>query len=288
MMRYLDGKSEREVRQAIVAALATLQARGSLIEYSQLVYQTAIALGLPNPVDVGKAWADYQVGTERVQTSGAVSELPDNRKLLGCFWSLVGEGVIAPRFKLYPIDGHPLPIASVFLTARGERLVKDGDDHPLHPGFISRFRSRSSVMSNEVVARMEDAVSCLERSLLRPATIMIGLASEETLQVVRAALLSLSLLKKTLGPRANAKDLLDDIQKAIPNWPGGSDEQHRLRKAVAAAESIRTDRNLASHPGAVLSDQAAVEELLVLAGRQIPVFWDIVVQHAVTINGFAP
>ncbi|MBK8940666.1 MAG: hypothetical protein IPM79_24385 [Polyangiaceae bacterium] len=214
-------------------------------------------------------------------------EYRDNRKLLSVMWTLIGEGVVFPRLKSYSVDGHPLLIDRLSVTARGERVLIGGDEHPLHPGFIKRFQGRAPRISDEVVARMEDAVSCAEKSLLRAALVMVGLAAEETLRTTHNAMVNLAYITKSAPATKNAKDVLEEIQKAVASWPNANDEQHRLTKAIAAAESIRTERNKASHPGVVVDDASGVEELLVLASRQLPVFWEIVIDHAAKTNGFA-
>jgi hypothetical protein len=43
--------------------------------------------------------------------------------------------------------------------------------------------------------------------------------------------------------------------------------------------------NQASHPGVVIDDAAAVEELLVLTARQVPIFWELPIAAAVA-KGF--
>ena len=283
---YLLNKTERDVRVALVSGLAVLKKRTPSrvsFDYMQVVYQVALAFSLPDPSGIAKTWNDYQVGYS--ESPQGDDEHPDNKKLLSVIWGLIGEGVLAPRLRVWR-DGHPLRVDRLMLTELGERVLAGGDEHPLHPGFIKRFQTRAPSMSPEVVARMEDAVSCLEKALLRPALVMIGLASEETLRVSHAAMVNLAYIGKAAAARANAKDVLDDIQKAMPSWPQQNDEQHRLTKAIAAAEAIRTERNKASHPGVVLSDAAAVEELLVLAARQVPVFWEVCIEKAVTTNGF--
>lgn len=128
-------------------------------------------------------------------------------------------------------------------------------------------------------------MSCLEKALLRAALVMIGLAVEETLRVTHAAMVNLAYIAKAATPLTTAKQILAEVGKAVQSWPTTNDEQHKLTLALAAAESIRTERNTASHPGAVVSEAATVEELVVLAGRQVPVFWAIPIQQAVA-NGF--
>jgi hypothetical protein len=283
---YLCEHDERAVRTALLTSLAALQKRGqSTFEYVAVVHEVAKALlKYPEVNEAAKVWETYQTG---YSTKPEGEEHPDNRKLLSAVWGLIGEGIVYPRMKSYSRDGHPHIIDKLALTARGARAVVGGDQHPLHPGFIQRFRQRAPNVSDEVVARMEDAVSCLEGHLLRAALVMVGLAVEETLRVTHAAMVNQSHIAKGAGALTKAKQILDDIEKAGQSWTTKDDERHHLKVAIVAAESIRTERNKASHPGAVVTDAAAVEEVAVLASRQIPAFWAIPIQQAVT-NGFVP
>ncbi len=114
---------------------------------------------------------------------------------------------------------------------------------------------------------------------------MVGLAAEETLRVTHAAMVNQRHISKSAGPLTKAKQLLDVIEKAVQSWTTATDEQHRLNMALVTAEAIRTERNNASHPGVIVSDEASVEELVVIAGRQLPVFWEIPIRQAVS-NGW--
>jgi hypothetical protein len=286
---FLTKVTEREVRQAILTALIEIRShekgRASFDYHNVIVRVGRLLLESEQAALAAKSWHEYQPGY-RSDPGGREDEHPDNRKLLSAMWTLIGEGVLFPRLKSHTRDGYPLLIDRVGLTARGERLLAGGDEHPLHPGFIARFQSRAPKISDEVTSRMEDAVSCVEKALLRAALVMIGLAAEETLRVTHAAMVNLAHIGKSAPATKNAKDVLEDIHKALASWPTVNDEQHRLTKAMAAAESIRTERNRASHPGVVVDDAPAVEELLVLAARQIPIFWEIPIDHAVKSNGF--
>jgi hypothetical protein len=280
---------ERAVRSAILDGLSVLRSRDTQrmsFDYFNVMHQLALRLlAAPDAAQAAQVWNGYQAD-HRSDPQRKNEEHPDNRKILSALWGLIAEGILFPRLKNHSRDGHPLLIDTVTLTARGERVLAGGDDHPLHPGFIRRFRQRAPELSDEVVARMEDAVSCVEKSLLRAALVMVGLAVEETLRVTHASMVNLACIGKTASAMKNAKDVLDEIENAVQSWPNQNDEQHRLKMALAAAESIRTERNKASHPGAVVDDAPAVEELLVLAGRQIPTFWEIPIQQAVKTNGF--
>lgn len=285
---FLTKLTEREVRQAIVTTLAEMRSREkgrASFDYNNVIERVGRLLLESEPAaQAAKSWREYQPGYSS-GPGGQEDEHPDNRKLLSAMWTLIGEGVLFPRLKSHTRDGYPLLIDRVGLTDRGERLLAGGDDHPLHPGFITRFQGRAPKISDEVTSRMEDAVSCIEKALLRAALVMIGLAAEETLRVTHAAMVKLCYIGKNAPATKNVKDVLEEIQKALGSWPTANDEQHRLTKAAAAAESIRTERNKASHPGVVVDDAPAVEELLVLAARQIPIFWEIPIDQAVKTNG---
>ncbi len=284
---YLHAHDERAVRTALLTGLGLLRSRQpdqTTFEYVKVVHQVATALlSPPASNEAANVWRGYQNGYHT--TPQGSDEYPDNRKLLSALWALIGEGVLFPRMKTPNPPDHPHVIDRLVLTARGERLVAGGDAHPLHPGFIKRFRDRTPGVTDEVLSRMEDAVSCVEKSLLRAALVMVGLAAEETLIVTHAAMVNQNHIGKAAGTLAKAKNLLSDIEKAVASWTNANDEQHRLKMAITAVESIRTERNKASHPGVVVDDAAAVEEILVLASRQLPVFWEIPIDQAVK-NGF--
>ncbi len=133
-------------------------------------------------------------------------------------------------------------------TERVNCIVTRGDQHPLHPGFTSRFRANAATAPDEIVAHVEDAVTCLEAGVLRPALMMIGLANEETIRITHAAMAHQGTFK--VAPMmTKARDLLAEIEVALKTWPGSKDEHHRLQFAAVAIESIRVERNAAAHPG---------------------------------------
>jgi hypothetical protein len=286
---YLQAHDERAVRTAVVSGLATLRKANpgqTSFAYVKVVHEVAKELlTYPAVNEAAKTWEAYQTGYETVGP-GKEDEHPDNRKLLAAIWSLIGQGLVFPRLKSRTPDGQPHAIDVLVLTARGERIASGGDQHPLHPGFIARFKGRAPNVSDEIVARMEDAISCLESSLLRAAVVMVGLAVEETLRVTHAAMVNQGHISRSAGALMKAKHLLDDIEKAAQSWTTANDEQHRLKMAVVSAESIRTERNSASHPGVLVNDAASIEELVVLAGRQLPIFWEIPILQALN-NGWS-
>ena len=70
------------------------------------------------------------------------------------------------------------------LTARGARLLDGTDDDPLLPGFLDRIRLRCPDLPDGVVALLADARECLDRCLLRPAVILMGVAYELAIEEV--------------------------------------------------------------------------------------------------------
>jgi hypothetical protein len=110
---------------------------------------------------------------------------------------------------------------------------------PCIQGLWRGFRGRAPNVSDEVVARIEDAVSCLEKSLLRAAVVMTGLAVEETLRVTHAAMVNQGHISKSAASLTKAKQLIDDIEKAAQSWTTANDEQQKLKRATLAAADSR-------------------------------------------------
>lgn len=216
---------------------------------------------------------------------GSPLESPDNQKLLSVVWNLISEGVLYPRL-LQIRDGYPTKIETVCLTERGKRLVQEADAHPLHPGYLQKFQSASRLIPEDVVARLEDASQCLAQGLLRAAVVMVGLAMERTVLVTHGALVSLNLAQPYVRPVPNMRDILSDVRTGVNAWNGKSEPKQKLNMAVVAAENVRIERNKASHAGNVPFDQDTVEELLVSSARQIPTFWQIIIDEAVRTHGF--
>jgi hypothetical protein len=280
-MDYLAGIQERRVREALIEGFEWLrkQHKRSTFDYGDAVGQVArICLG-QKAAEVAAAWT---AGQRTFKTNpNSVEEFPDARKLLGAIWGLVGDGLIVPRFKN---EGDLSVFLRLSLTEKGERLLSKADEHPLHPGFIKRFRSAAPTATDPVVAHLEDAVSCLEAGVLRPAMMMLGLVNETTVRESHAALAYLNKVKPA-GPMAKTRDLLTDIQAVADTWAAGKsplkDEEHRLKVAVSTSESIRAERNTAAHPGHKVTDDPHVESMLMLGAHHLPVLWELMVKPAV-------
>lgn len=287
-MNYLDAVSEHGVREAVIEGLQALRkARPGQLTfgYGSVVGQVARILIPTVSQDATKAWVAYQMGYKEEPAS--TCEHSDNRKLLGTLWTLVGEGILFPRLKAHTLDGYPHMIDMLTLTEKGERVVTSGDQHPLHPGFISRFRANTPTAPDEIIAHMEDAITCLEAAVLRPALMMLGLANEETIRITHAAVAHLGRVKPA-SSMVKARDLLADVDHALKTWPGSKDEQHRLSLASSAIEAIRVERNAAAHPGSQITDGPKIESLLTLAAHHLPVFWELLVKPGIAAGFVIP
>jgi hypothetical protein len=293
-MDLLAGISEQRVREALIEGIEALRGMrpGRLtFEYGELVGQVARVLLPGKSAEAFNGWKQSQVSLGRDSNTSAAAEEPDNRKLLAALWGLVAEGLAFPRLIAYSRDGYPHLIQSLTLTERGERLATDGELHPLHPGFIRRFRSSTPTATDAVVAHIEDAVTCLEARVLRPALMMLGVANEETIRIAHAALAHQGRFAAA-SSMASARQLLDDIERAVRAWATGAkslkDEQHRLILATGSIEAIRVERNAAAHPGNAGPDGAHIESLLILALHHLPVFWELLVKPALSVGFVLP
>jgi len=282
---YLHHVTERQVREALVEGIEFLRERSQgqvTFEYKQLVGQVARILASEQSMDAARHWEQYQVSLPE-PVPGTQRESDDNRKLLSAIWGLIAGGLLFPRLNSLR-EGYPHALYKLTLTEKGERVLSNASEHPLHPGFISRFRAKAPTASDAVVAHLEDAVSCLENGLLRPSLMMLGLANEETIRACHAAL---AYEKKVPAAPALAKtrDLLSAIEPVVRGWAGKREEQHRLSLALTAAEEIRVERNDAAHPGKKVTDEPHIEHLLSLVAHHCAIFWEVIVKPA-TLAGF--
>jgi hypothetical protein len=133
---------------------------------------------------------------------------------------------------------------------------------------------------------MEDAITCVRSGVLRPALVMLGLATETTIKTAHAALVHQNAFAAR-HPLAKARDLMDDIDAWVKALPAPQkDKQHRLAMALSTVETIRVERNNAAHPGHTITDRLNIEALLTNGAHHIPVFWDLVITPALGA-GFA-
>jgi len=169
--------------------------------------------------------------------------------------------------------------SSMRMTARGVRFLDGSDDDPLLPGFLDRIKLRCPGLPDGVVALLSDARECVDRCLLRPAVILMGVAYELTIEVaisdlVNKGLLNKSTLELEAGRRLKRlRELLarEDIKQLLPE----RDDRRRADAACDFADQLRLSRNDAAHtrPAYDYEHAGETEEFLVSAGRHLPGLW---------------
>jgi hypothetical protein len=276
-INYLAGVPDHRVQEAVIEGIEFLRSRDATrnsFAYDEIVGQVARILLAAQAGEATQAWVQNQIGYQQVP-HGIGPEHDDNRRLLGALWQLVAGGVLFPRLIYRHRDGSPLPIDRITLTEKGERLASNAAQHPLHPGFLPRFRQSAPTATPIIVAHLEDAIECLRAGLLRPTLMMVGVANEETIRTTHAAFVHQQFCQAA-QPRAGAAMLLGQVLAAVTPWTPGNthrtpDELRRIRSALSAAEVIRDERNGAAHPGSRITDGAYIESLLMSAGHHLPV-----------------
>lgn len=262
----------QQLREHFLAALFALSERhrGSrMFKYKDVVYGV-LRLAFPTAngpelIDLANWFDSYQAGFVE-HPSSAHDEHPDNVRVLQAVWRLVADGIVYPRLRAIR-DGQPDSIEYLVLTDRGLRVVKDGD-HPRRTGFSARLAAKHPAISEEVIARLDDAAACLDRDVQRAAVVMVGLAWEETLRASCDALVAAGYVAATPKIARDTLKALRDYAERLK-----AEDLHVLGMALVAAEGARTERNRSAHPSEKFDDEEAVEELLVSASRQIPVLW---------------
>jgi len=185
-----------------------------------------------------------------------------------------GGGVGQPAAQV--IVSGPVDVLSLRLTDAGVRFLAAGDEHPLSPGYLRRFRERHPDVPDEVVLLVEDAQACLEFGLMRPAVVLLGLAYETAVlkvleKLAETAIVDLQRVGETAAKR------IAKLRSTIPQLQYRDDERATATAAVDFADHLRTRRNDASHPveSWPFDDSDEVEELIISAARHLPFLWDI-------------
>jgi hypothetical protein len=188
-------------------------------------------------------------------------------------WWFIGAGFGAP---VNLINNN---VIYMRLMRRGAAFLDGGDDHPLLPGFTDRARSRCPNLPGDVTALLVDAVTCIDRMLLRPAIVLMGVAFEVAIEAVAQSLVTRNVLPATVMDQSAARRIstIRGVIDAV--LPGTSaqerDERYTVQRAYNFADDLRRRRNDASHtaPTYGFDDRPETEELLVSAGRLLPAPW---------------
>jgi len=185
-----------------------------------------------------------------------------------------GGGVGQPAAQV--IVSGPVDVLSLRLTDAGVRFLAAGDEHPLSPGYLRRFRERHPDVPDEVVLLVEDAQACLEFGLMRPAVVLLGLAYETAVlkvleKLAETAIVDLQRVGETAAKR------IAKLRSTIPQLQYRDDERATATAALDFADHLRIRRNDASHPveSWPFDDSDEVEELITSAARHLPFLWDI-------------
>ena len=209
-------------------------------------------------------------------------EQADVVRIESAIWDLVRRGVVYPRMNITeqvsPIDpkNPPWSIQWLVLTPLGTKLIQQQVAHPSHPEFVGRVIAACPDLPPEVSARLEDAHDCFNNGLYRAAVVMLRLAYEQMIRVIYDAHDLENHVSGNLKPgkRPTASTLLDglvDVLKKVPDPPEGV-----ANMALHIADVIRQDGNTAAHDWARdFADAAEVEELLILAGRNVRRLWSM-------------
>lgn len=169
---------------------------------------------------------------------------------------------------------------SMRLTERGGRLLESSDENPLLPGFLDRVRARCPDLPEGAIALLVDARACLDRSLMRPAIVLMGVAYELVVERVIEILVETSVLTEVAReqPKQRIKRIKDLLgtEKAKGLLPH-PDARTAAECAYDFAEALRQRRNDAAHtkPAFDFEQSEEAEEFLISAGRHLPALWSL-------------
>lgn len=141
------------------------------------------------------------------------------------------------------------------LTDLGMRRLDS--DHPCRPGALERLRAAVGSTFDDSLARVDDALACLEAGLARPAVVLLGLAYEELISVVLARLEG----KDVAQLKGMASERQEQLRKRLEFHPK-CEARSKALCALNVADTIRDERNDAVHKAAGEWDPVEVEELV--------------------------
>ena len=299
-MTLLDGLSDEELRADCVEALRKW--RRKPIPKAPHPYGPGFAAPPPDPLgesvrDIFSMHGDLGVELVKILADHKQYANPDTHGLKEVFidgnamqkeWA---RGVF--EFECWIVRAglaveisreHGCPV-SFRLTRRGVRLLEEGDDNPLLPGFLDRVKARCKDLPAGVIALLVDARACLDRSLLRPAVILMGVAYELAIEQVVVVLANKNLLSTGTPGQLPAKrierikELINDTDKVKPVLPT-TDSRTAALAAYDFADTLRLRRNEAAHtrPAYDFDHGGESEEFLVSAARHLPALWSLALE----------
>lgn len=226
-----------------------------------------------------------QFGHDPRSTGRPDGENADVVRIESAIWELVRRGIVYPRMNITkqvdPVDpkNPPWSIQWLVLTPTGARLIREQAAHPSHSDFVGRAVAACSGLPQEVIARLEDAHDCFSNGLYRASVVMLRLAYE---QMIRALYDDHDIENHVPGnlkpgKRPTASTLLDGLVHVLRNIPDPPEGIANM--AMHIADVIRLDGNAAAHDWTRnFADAGEVEELLILAGRNVSRLWSMKVR----------
>lgn len=184
-------------------------------------------------------------------------------------WRLVARGAL-----VWGMNSSNENYPTFRVTDLGARLLEWGTEHPVHPDFVARVTRDCPNLPSEVPARLEDAHDCFNNGLYRASVVMLRLAYEHMIRVIydEHDLANHVPGKLKPGNRPTAGTLLDGLVHVLGNIE--DPPEGVINMATHIADVIRQDGNAAVHDWARdFADAAEVEELLILAGRNVRRLW---------------
>jgi len=167
------------------------------------------------------------------------------------------------------------------LTRAGRRLLEASDDHPLLPRFVERLATRCPGLPDDAISLLSDAIECLDRGLLRPAVVLMGVAYEVAVEQVVVTQFNAGAQLTAPSETSAAKRIAEIRRVIIGPLPEKTGPQKERKGALVAAydfaDHLRRRRNDGAHttPRHGLEDRAEIEEFLISAGRHIPTVWSL-------------
>lgn len=287
--KLLDGLSDLEVREVCVAALRGWHAKKQPISWAD---PEKVRTPSPDTFSLHGELARNAIPL-LAQRKGVTLAASDMEFVKEVFINSLGNewmtGVIefvwwfqragfASEIGARGDDGYPIRLR---LTQRGLLFLGTTEDHPLLPGFLERVRARCPGVPDDVVALLNDAKTCMDNALLRPAIVLMGVAYEVAIEAVAESLVTKNQLAAVVLDQSAArriaavKSVIDVI--APGNKPEEKDRRFAAHAAFEFADQLRRRRNDASHttPTYAFDDREETEEFLVSAGRHLPALWSL-------------
>lgn len=266
----LDGLSDDEIRELCIQALRSC--RKEPPHHVDFALNGPLGPALVNLL-VERKGVPAAYGTAQLKEAllGATA-LPWMAGIVESLWWFVRVGLAIP------LTGPATSFPSTFrLTRAGVRFFEENEeDHPLLPAFFTRVIERCPGIPEGVVSLLLDARACLDRGLMRPAVVLMGVAFEVTVEAVDEEFVKKAIFTDA-APNLSTAGRLGRIEGKLDSLFAKHEKDMRAAAKAACdfAHDLRRRRNDAAHAHSEygFDDRAESEELLVSAGRRLPALW---------------